>query len=59
MKKLILLLFLVFASCSTDCDKERAAIEAQYNSALQGSLSPEARAEIKRQRDRELSNLDC
>ena len=61
MKKLsLLILLLIFASCSKDCDTMEAEIYQDYYEALKGTNGNlEAVRELQRQRDKRLANLDC
>jgi len=62
MKQLLLACAFIIglASCSKNCDNEKAEIQKKYAEALPRSGgNPDAIAELTRQRDEQLRNLDC
>lgn len=50
---------LIFVSCETDNDTECDKAAQDYMQALQFAKTPEARAEVTRQYQDKVSNLNC
>lgn len=60
MKTLLLLMAIaILASCDRNCEEMKDNLHSEYIKALQGAMTPAAQAEITRQYNEKLSNLDC
>lgn len=61
MKTILLLALLAISitSCDRNCEEMKDNLHSEYIQALQGAITPAAQAEITRQYNEKLSNLDC
>lgn len=49
----------LLASCDRNCEEMKDNLHSEYIKALQGAITPEAQAEITRQYNEKLNDLDC